>query len=506
MLRSSLTSAGVALLGASAFAQGNLVGQIHPITAPVKYAGVYHLGTGTWTHGTQGTAATSAAGIIYDNTCPTGYYGGMISGARFIDEGRLPSTSSIVIPNSWGHGNDSEVGTQNSYNVDGFQIAYCTNDATPRSYDINFYEAYDRCTVAPATPTAAFSVTGLPASTVLGTQACWIVDLDLCAASLSFAMQADADGSYQGLATGVGDTFGFSFQLTAPVLGGADGWIVAGADMVAGSYDICSQVQGAPPPPLVVSSGSDGTVFDTGTVSSVYPDNSDAINLGCGTLAAGATPEAGTGMGTQDEWRIENSPPTADGCYWFGGVLLGSFHLQLYDSNVTIPSVSPSVPFCDPSSGGIIACPCGNPPAGSDRGCDNSSATGGASIGASGSASLANDTLVFTTANQRPTGTTILLQGSTALINGVGFGQGVRCAGGTLKRLYVKTASGGSISAPNVGGGDLPVSARSAALGDVIAPGTHRSYQAYYRDPIVLGGCSATFTFNITNAGDVLWN
>jgi len=40
----------------------------------------------------------------------------------------------------------------------------------------------------------------------------------------------------------------------------------------------------------------------------------------------------------------------------------------------------------------------------------------------------------------------------------------------------------------------------------VIAPGTHRFYSAYYRDPIILGGCNVLFTFNITNAGDILWN
>jgi hypothetical protein len=145
MLRSSFYSAGVVLLGASAFAQSNLSGQMRPITAPVKYAGVYHLGTGTWTHGTQGTAATSAAGIIYDNTCATGYYGPMPQNAIWTDEGRLPSLSSTVLPNSWGLGNDSEVGTQNSYTVDGFQIAYCTDEITARTYNIKFYEAYDAC-------------------------------------------------------------------------------------------------------------------------------------------------------------------------------------------------------------------------------------------------------------------------------------------------------------------------------------------------------------------------
>lgn len=492
MLRSSFYTAGVVLLGATAFAQRNLSGQLRPITAPVKYAGVYHLGTGTWTQAAGGgSVGTAAPGIIYDNTCNTGFYTGIVQNGRFYDEGRLPSTGSVVIANSFGLGNDSEIGTQNSYTVDGFQMAYCTNNGgagVTVSYNVNFYEAYDACTVAPATPTASFAVTGLPASATAGTQACWLVDLDLCAASLSFNMQGDADSIYAGSATGVGDTFGWSLQLVTP--SNADGPIIAGGQATAGSYATCS--------------GSDGTVFDSGTVSPIYPANSDAILLGCGTLSAGSSPESGTGMTTQDRFRIENSAPTADGCYWFLGNPIGSFHLQLYSGNVTLPTSSSMIPFCDPSSGGVANCPCGNPPAGSGRGCDNSSATGGASISATGSASLATDTLVFQTANQRPTGTTILLQGNATIATGASFGQGVRCVGGTLKRLYVKTASGGSITAPQPG--DPNVHTRSAALGDPIAAGTHRYYAAYYRDPIVLGGCNPSFTFNITNSGDVLWN
>src|SRR6185295_1344800 len=106
MLRSSFYSAGVVLLGATAFAQGNLSAQLRPITAPVKYAGVYHLGTGTWTHESLPTAGGSA-GILYDNTCPTGYFAQISPHTRFFDEGRLPSPTSPVLQNTWGFGHDS---------------------------------------------------------------------------------------------------------------------------------------------------------------------------------------------------------------------------------------------------------------------------------------------------------------------------------------------------------------------------------------------------------------
>jgi hypothetical protein len=82
-------------------------------------------------------------------------------------------------------------------------------------------------------------------------------------------------------------------------------------------------------------------------------------------------------------------------------------------------------------------------------------------------------------------------------------GHGVRCIAGSLQRLYVKNASGGSITAPQAT--DLHVHARSAALGDTIAPGARRYYGVYYRDPTVLGGCPAASTFNITQQLDVLW-
>ena len=162
--------------------------------------------------------------------------------------------------------------------------------------------------------------------------------------------------------------------------------------------------------------------------------------------------------------------------------------------------------FCDAGAAGVIACPCGNPPAAAGKGCDNSAATGGASISGAGSANTAGDTLVFTTGGQTANGTTIILQGNAIAGGGAGvpFGQGVRCVGGTLKRLYVKSPGGtGGVTAPV--GADPTVSTQSANLGDPIAPGSTRYYMAYYRDPIVLGGCAANATFNATNALQVAW-
>jgi Tol biopolymer transport system component len=162
--------------------------------------------------------------------------------------------------------------------------------------------------------------------------------------------------------------------------------------------------------------------------------------------------------------------------------------------------------LCDPGIDGVRACPCANAPNGTGRGCDNSASTGGAVLAASGAGYLSIDSLVFTTSGERPTALSILMQGDVLLANGVVYGQGVRCAGGATKRLFVKNAVAGGILAPDLAAGDPSVSARSAAKGDLIQSGQSRWYVVYYRDPIVLGSCPASSTFNATQTGRVDWS
>jgi Tol biopolymer transport system component len=159
--------------------------------------------------------------------------------------------------------------------------------------------------------------------------------------------------------------------------------------------------------------------------------------------------------------------------------------------------------LCDPGVNNVIACPCGNAPATTNRGCDNSFSTGGATLSASGCSYLSIDSLSFSTSLEAPSATSILLEGTASVPNGLVFGQGVRCAGGALARMYVKTAVNGSITAPEAG--DPTVSSRSAQLGLPIRPGVPLFYLVYYRDPTVLGGCSAMSTFNATQTGSVSW-
>ena len=156
--------------------------------------------------------------------------------------------------------------------------------------------------------------------------------------------------------------------------------------------------------------------------------------------------------------------------------------------------------FGDGSSG---ACPCGNNGT-IGRGCDNSSATGGAQLTSTGAPSLACDSLVLTSSGELPTVLSIFLQGTTQIAPST-FGDGLRFVGGSLKRLYVHNATGGVVSAPLAG--EPSVSARSAALGDVITAGSNRYYQTYYRDP-VLGFCPSPpgGSFNVSSGLIANWN
>jgi hypothetical protein len=162
--------------------------------------------------------------------------------------------------------------------------------------------------------------------------------------------------------------------------------------------------------------------------------------------------------------------------------------------------------LCDPGIDGVMACPCSNSSSGLGRGCDNSAATGGAVLSASGIAYLSVDSLVFRTTGERSTTLSIMLQGDAVVAPGLIYGQGIRCVEGILKRLYTKAASSGSITAPDFGAGDPTVSGRSAAMGDVIQAGQSRWYLVYYRDPVVLGGCPASSTFNATQTGQITWS
>lgn len=164
------------------------------------------------------------------------------------------------------------------------------------------------------------------------------------------------------------------------------------------------------------------------------------------------------------------------------------------------------VESCDPGMGGVVACPCGNAPSAVGRGCNNSSATGGAVLFATGGTFLSSDSLVFHTRGQLQSTLSVLSQWTGANPSGAVFGMGVRCASGHVERLYTKLSHAGGILLPDFAAGEEQVSVRSAVRGDVILAGQSRWYVVYYRDPVVFGGCSVSGSFNATQTGQVSWS
>ncbi len=166
-----------------------------------------------------------------------------------------------------------------------------------------------------------------------------------------------------------------------------------------------------------------------------------------------------------------------------------------------VPAGSSFASFCaGDTSGTSVGCPCNNFGL-VGHGCDNSAATGGALLTASGSTTP--DTVTMQSSGELPSVTSILLQGTLSLASPVTFGDGTRCVGGSLKRLYIVNAVGGVATMPPAGGPSI--TARSAALGDTISSGSQRFYQVYYRDPSLAFCQPVPSTFNISNAVSVNW-
>jgi hypothetical protein len=147
-------------------------------------------------------------------------------------------------------------------------------------------------------------------------------------------------------------------------------------------------------------------------------------------------------------------------------------------------------PFCFGDGSGT-ACPCGNSGA-AGNGCASSVNANGANLSTTGASTLASDTLVLHGTGM-PNSTCLYFQG-TSQISTI-FGDGLRCAGGTIVRLGTKTNAGGASQYP--AGGDPSVHVKGA----VTAPGT-RTYQVWYRNAAPF--CSPS-TFNLTNGMLVTW-
>jgi hypothetical protein len=144
---------------------------------------------------------------------------------------------------------------------------------------------------------------------------------------------------------------------------------------------------------------------------------------------------------------------------------------------------------------------------GSTKGCDNFvfGGTGGAVLAGTGTPSISADSVFLHSTWEAPATTlSVLFQGTSNGAN-ARSGAGVRCVGGTLKRLYKGNSVGGSIQFPN---NVMSIHDRSAAMGFPIVPPVTLYYYCAYRNSAANGqpGCPGlNFGFNATNAGSVSW-
>ena len=215
---------------------------------------------------------------------------------------------------------------------------------------------------------------------------------------------------------------------------------------------------------------------------------------GCPAAAAIACADDVCGLTTEITWNVVCGQTYT---IQLGGYpyvtpqdLAGSFTIVEVGSTCSTPPTA----YCFGDGTGT-ACPCGNSGA-AGNGCANSLFAAGANLTASGTASISADTLVLSGSNM-PNSSALYFQGTTQAGAGLGtvFGDGLRCAGGSVIRLGTKNNAANASSYPQ--GGDPSVSVRGA----VAAPGT-RTYQIWYRNAAAF--CTAD-TFNLSNGIQVNW-
>lgn len=223
---------------------------------------------------------------------------------------------------------------------------------------------------------------------------------------------------------------------------------------------------------------------------------------GCGTLVNGVTcvlfqPDSG-GL-----WILDNYGAFVPGDYVrvAGTMNVGciSFCLQgdgcIDGTTITLCAICSCGSVCAGDGISGVACPCGNSGA-VGHGCANSVNPSGALLSATGNSSLAADSVVLTGSGM-PDSPTLYFQGTTVQGGGAGavFGDGKRCAGGSIVRLGTKLNVGGASFYP--GAGDSSVSVR----GQVTTPGP-RTYQVWYRNAAAF--CTPS-TFNLSNGITINW-
>jgi hypothetical protein len=341
MFRSTLIAAGAVALCGVGFAQQRLnPANVHPITVPIRDAGVFDWTTKQWVSGPQANKMLATSYTVFRNDCTWaggGYYFGTggFGCWDIVDNGRLPGTDTPMDSLDGFDDNGVHIqsgvalsGATDDQNISSFQFAYCTFVLTG-SVDIEiafmnklrgecangipvqgkpYNLTYEQQAIPFGTGTAYFdfgSAAGfpLPGTSVAGQQACWTITVGFTG-NVGFCMASEGEGTWDNSDDEDKFTWVFEQNNPAPAAGQNNGPIISGEPNAggwsSGSYNI--------------------------------PNGSDPVFGGA----------CGTGQGSFDGWwmNIDGSAPgvagpcspTSTGCYWFGGWPgnpLGSFWMVL---------------------------------------------------------------------------------------------------------------------------------------------------------------------------------
>ena len=315
---------------------GPLIAQDRPdmamarrILGPVREAGIYHVGTGTWTRGSN-SWANLGPDVIFNADTGAGYFAAFPADSEVIDEGILPGTN-----NSNKTGNP---GPQDSYLVDGFQFGYCSTSMSGVDWEFKFYDSYGPCDL-PSSTSCTNLAGSLPPISLPGGGFCWLATFDLSLGGYEICMEADGG-------------------ICAP---GYDG---PGPDLDHFGWSHSWSSTGNPTTGPFIS-GHDPVWFPEGEGTVYQP----AFTNNCGLGYA-------TGLGSRDFFAIDGSPSLSPGCYWFGGYVSnngcgaapnnpgGQFYMRMFTdaTSACAGSVCTSV-FCDTHAGnlasaGLSTCDC----------------------------------------------------------------------------------------------------------------------------------------------------
>jgi hypothetical protein len=231
-------------------------------------------------------------------------------------------------------------------------------------------------------------------------------------------------------------------------------------------------------PPVIIS----GTYFIGASSEGAFPSPLDQSVAGSGRswLVGNNT---GANTINYANLNAEPVPPLSE-----DNIAPGVWLLQAQcDAKGTIST------FCFGDGSGA-ACPCNNSGL-PGRGCDNSDAgvTGGLLSVLSGTASISANNLRLTETGHHLSSLAVMFQG-TVLSGQLSYGDGLRCVGNPLRRIYILSASSSVIN--------TPVSPSVAAAGLITVPGTIKGYYLAYRDPVNF--CTSN-TFNASNSLKIVW-